>query len=687
MNDLEKNFLNAKKEFISGRYDNACKIVKDIHPEIIKQTTIRTHGTKTDASYSIIIVTYQESEDFYSLLNLLSKYQEKPGFEIIIVNNIGIDIADKISNHLSNFKYLNPGFNYGCSGGRDVGAHYANGDYILFIDDDGILGENAVENMISCIESTNALTCRGKVVPKTADSIAGGNYHKGEAVTLSIPDAEGISIWRRKEFLEFGGFDPLLSGHEGLNLCLKMYPFHGPQAFIYTPNAILFHDYASSAYHDKKKQQLHVNNRKYLKHLDFGFTELADSFREARLKTLFIRSNILAKQHLCKHNHSDTPKLTVITTAKNGEKFIPDYVRSLENQTYKNLHIVFVDDGSSDRTIEELKRLWKNTQNLTLIDSKPIGRSAALNLALEHAKTDLCVIADVDDISLPNRFSDTVSYFNNNPSSCCLSFYCFNEQNVIRGPKPFYPFPVSIKDKALTGMPASFPTFAFKISSFKQKFDESLPAGVDCDWIYRNILSGIPDGHLIPIPMVYYRIHEGQITTNKRNLQKEVALSSIISLHNTLLEGSAAHPTKIELLSGWTPILDDEHINSVYSYLQELLVAVESPSLPLGDAPKESLLFAWHLVLYEAKKHLLKTKNSTHQKALQKEKTLPLYLAVKPSYGFMSWRKIFIPFILYFVKILGNKNDVVAYKKDPLRYLASLESPAYVKVRRLFFPQ
>ena len=56
------------------------------------------------------------------------------------------------------------------------------------------------------------------------------------------------------------------------------------------------------------------------------------------------------------------------------------------------------------------------------------GRGAALNTALRHARVDLCLIADVDDLSIPVRIEMTRNYFASNPQADCMSFVAFKSQ-------------------------------------------------------------------------------------------------------------------------------------------------------------------------------------------------------------------------------------------------------------------
>ena len=122
-----------------------------------------------------------------------------------------------------------------------AGAMVARGDYALFLDDDGRLSGDTVEALVSVIETYDAVAVRGRILPKEPSGASAENYDLGDRIRPAIPSAEGNSIWCRDVFLEFGGFDPLLAGHEGLFLCGEMLSFYGPERFLYAPDALLLH--------------------------------------------------------------------------------------------------------------------------------------------------------------------------------------------------------------------------------------------------------------------------------------------------------------------------------------------------------------------------------------------------------------------------------------------------------------
>ncbi|WOI09437.1 glycosyltransferase [Thalassospira lucentensis] len=92
--------------------------------------------------------------------------------------------------------------------------------------------------------------------------------------------------------------------------------------------------------------------------------------------------------------------ITVITTVRNGDAFLDRYFANLSDILRPQDCAVIVDDGSTNRVI-----LPDGLKQAQLIRTNPIGRGAALNLAISHATTNLIAIQDIDDFSHPDRLS------------------------------------------------------------------------------------------------------------------------------------------------------------------------------------------------------------------------------------------------------------------------------------------
>lgn len=90
-------------------------------------------------------------------------------------------------------------------------------------------------------------------------------------------------------------------------------------------------------------------------------------------------------------------KISIIVPAYNVEKYIEQCLRSLMNQSYKNLEILVVNDGSKDRTAEIIKQLVEEDARILFIDQENKGVAVARNVALEKVSSDFVMFVDSDD--------------------------------------------------------------------------------------------------------------------------------------------------------------------------------------------------------------------------------------------------------------------------------------------------
>lgn len=92
-----------------------------------------------------------------------------------------------------------------------------------------------------------------------------------------------------------------------------------------------------------------------------------------------------------------TPKVSIIVPAFNVEKYIEECVLSLTQQTYSNIEVIIVNDGSTDKTLDLCQKLAKQHRNLRIISQKNAGVSAARNTGLSKASGDFIAFVDGDD--------------------------------------------------------------------------------------------------------------------------------------------------------------------------------------------------------------------------------------------------------------------------------------------------
>ena len=81
----------------------------------------------------------------------------------------------------------------------------------------------------------------------------------------------------------------------------------------------------------------------------------------------------------------------------NAKKYIPNLVNDCKNQIFKNIEFIFVDDNSTDGTIDELEKNIKSDQRFSIINDGHGGQSRARNIGLMKATGDYITFMDADD--------------------------------------------------------------------------------------------------------------------------------------------------------------------------------------------------------------------------------------------------------------------------------------------------
>lgn len=90
-------------------------------------------------------------------------------------------------------------------------------------------------------------------------------------------------------------------------------------------------------------------------------------------------------------------KLSVIVPIYNASKYLEQCITSIQEQYYKNLEIILINDGSTDNSLEICKIYEKNDSRIRVIDKKNEGVSASRNLGLKESLGEYITFVDSDD--------------------------------------------------------------------------------------------------------------------------------------------------------------------------------------------------------------------------------------------------------------------------------------------------
>lgn len=91
------------------------------------------------------------------------------------------------------------------------------------------------------------------------------------------------------------------------------------------------------------------------------------------------------------------PLVSVIVPVYNTEKYVKKCILSILNQTYKNIELIVVNDGSTDKSIEVADNLLRNNLNSIIINQKNKGLSEARNEGIKVATGKYIFLLDSDD--------------------------------------------------------------------------------------------------------------------------------------------------------------------------------------------------------------------------------------------------------------------------------------------------
>ncbi|MBN8828434.1 MAG: glycosyltransferase [Sphingobacteriia bacterium] len=113
------------------------------------------------------------------------------------------------------------------------------------------------------------------------------------------------------------------------------------------------------------------------------------------------------------------PKISVVTTVKNGAEFIERAIKSLLDQNYPNLEYIFLDAGSTDGTLEIAE---KYKEHFAYFHSKPDkGANFAYNLGIDIATGEFITFLNADDYYEGNVLFEIAKTYEENPEAMIIS--------------------------------------------------------------------------------------------------------------------------------------------------------------------------------------------------------------------------------------------------------------------------
>ncbi|MEP0392203.1 MAG: glycosyltransferase family A protein [Erythrobacter sp.] len=232
------------------------------------------------------------------------------------------------------------------------------------------------------------------------------------------------------------------------------------------------------------------------------------------------------------------PKITVLMTVFNGERYLMEAVDSILAQTMPNFELLVIDDQSTDSTVEILTtyaalddrvRVLRNIENS--------GPYPSANIGLAQARAPLIARMDADDICAPDRLERQLTFMEKSPN-CMLvgggyrSIDGHGKQNFIRHNAMDF---ATCAFVTRLRMPMVHPSFCFRVKlpdGTPVRYNEDIPIAGD----YALAAGLAARGKIASLNaiLVDYRMHAANISSTKLDRQQHFA-------HATSEKAIAAH--------------------------------------------------------------------------------------------------------------------------------------------------
>ena len=216
------------------------------------------------------------------------------------------------------------------------------------------------------------------------------------------------------------------------------------------------------------------------------------------------------------------PLVSVLMSVHNDAEYLDEAVQSVLGQTLDDLELLVVDDDSVDATPEVLAA-YDDTRVRVVRNDQRQGLAASLNRALELTDGRYVARLDADDVALPNRLERQVERLRSGPAVAVVGAGVIDlDEQGRHGRTHVMPFSARpLRWLALFSSPFFHPTVLVDrktLDAHGLRYDPTFLESEDYDLWAR--LFAFADGENLPDPLVLKRVHAGQASQRRRDVQE-----------------------------------------------------------------------------------------------------------------------------------------------------------------------
>lgn len=214
------------------------------------------------------------------------------------------------------------------------------------------------------------------------------------------------------------------------------------------------------------------------------------------------------------------PLVSVVMPVYNAQKYVGQAIKSILRQTYRNFELIIVNDASTDRSLQIIKRYKKRyPRKIKIIDLKENlnkGGDACANEGLKVARGKYIARMDADDVAVHERLAKQVAFLEGNPEVFLVgsNAYVIDQKGEIMGEKREPAKNSAISQSYFTFNPIIHPTALFRATYLsKQPFRYIIQYSANNDYytFFKLNCQGAVFANLAR-KLLYHRIHDGNDT-------------------------------------------------------------------------------------------------------------------------------------------------------------------------------
>lgn len=276
--------------------------------------------------------------------------------------------------------------------------------------------------------------------------------------------------------------------------------------------------------------------------------------------------------------------ISVIVPNYNSEVFLDDCIKSILCQSYRDFELLIVDDGSTDKSLEILRRWESKDDRINLIAQKNSGASSARNHGIDNAKGEWIVFVDSDDKVNSSYLEDLHKASRQDANiDLCIDGVSVYRDGELTGKREFPSMICGLFDANQLFGEIKLHKYGFSVGKLYRKsiidsgnlrFDEQVCIAEDMMFMVGYILEAAHH-HASKVAFIdkcnyMYNVHPGSLSTSSSPFENEYySLNEYRNIIRLLVETFSIDKETNETLSAPLAYYTDRCINSIFQKVEQ----------------------------------------------------------------------------------------------------------------------